>query len=152
MAVTGLIDAGFGVMRLGEVIRLSRLPKGQVMRLAEQRHGLQTLGEISTALNIDPAVARRTLQALSADGIATQRWAEFRKNLWEFPDYMKLPISESIELAKAKGGRLSLNDLISSGYSAETARQTMNALSERGLAQNDPSAAAASPALIVTTQ
>jgi DNA-binding transcriptional ArsR family regulator len=151
MTLAGLICMGVGLISLGETLWKKRqLPKREIMRLAEQRNGLLTLGEITTALDIDPEIARRTLQALSKAGIASQRWEEFRKNLWEFPDYMTLPITESIELAKARGGRLTLDDLVASGYSRDTARQTLDTLSEKGLAQQDP--ATTSPALIVTTQ
>jgi len=66
---------------------------------------------------------------------------------------LKLPILESIELAKARGGRLSLQDLVASGHSAETARQTLDALNNKGLAQEDPANTSASDrAIIVTTQ
>ena len=156
--IAGLICVGMGgfafASTLGTKFSKSRyLPKKEIMRLAEQRKGMLTVSEITTALDIDPNVVLKTLQALAKDGIATQRWAEFRKNLWEFPDYLTLPIPESIELAKAKGGRLTLNDLVASGHSAETARQTLDVLNSKGLAQEDPANSSASdPAIIVTTQ
>jgi len=60
---------------------------------------------------------------------------------------------ESIELAKAKGGRLSVQDLVASGHSADTARQTLDALNSKGLAQEDPANTATNDrAIIVTTQ
>jgi hypothetical protein len=152
MALGGLICMGLGAIELGQtLVRKRQLPKKEVMRLAEQRNGLLTLSEITTALDIDPDVANRTLQALSKSGIASQRWAEYRKNLWEFPDYMALPLSESIELAKAKGGRLSYDDLVASGHSPKIARETLDALSDKGLAQQDP-ASSGTRAVIVTTQ
>ena len=151
MALGGLFCVGLGFLGLVQTFLHARqLPKKEVMRLAQARQGLLSLSEIATALDIDPDLAKRTLQALSKAGIATQRWQEFRKNIWEFPDYMTLPISESIELAKSKGGRLTVQDLLNSGHSPETARQTFQTLSEKGLAQPDP--ASSSSALIVTTQ
>jgi hypothetical protein len=149
IAFSGYICVGVGLLGIAQTFLKSRqLPKKELMRLAEQRKGILTLSEIATALNIEPEIARRTLQALAKDGIAIQRWEEFRKNLWEFPDYMKLPITESIELAKAKGGRLSMQDLLNSGHSADVARQTLDTLSDKGLAHQDP----ATRDVIVTTQ
>jgi hypothetical protein len=151
IAIGGLIISAVGLIRIGEAfLRTRRLPKKEVMRLAEQRGGLLTVSEITTALDLDPALAKKTLEALSKDGLASIRWQEYRKNLWEFPDYMTLPISESIELAKNKGGRLSENDLVATGHSRTIARQTLDALADKGLAQPDP--AAPSSTLIVTTQ
>jgi hypothetical protein len=151
MAFAGLICIGIGLLGIGRsFFQARRLPKKEIMRLAEQRGGLLTLSEIATALDIDPDLAARSLRALSKSGIASQRWLEYRKNLWEFPDYMTLLISESIELAKTKGGRLTLTDLVSSGHTPETARQTLDALSEKGLAREDPTAG--SRGIIVTTQ
>ena len=154
MALAGMIVTGVGLVEVFKTVSASRqLPKKEVMRLAEERGGLLTVSEITTALDIDPDRAKKTLQALSKDGIAAQRWEEFRKNLWEFPDYLKLPIVESIELAKAKGGRLSVQDLVASGHSPDTARQTLDALNSKGLAQEDPANSATSDrAIIVTTQ
>ena len=151
IAFSGYICVGVGLIGIAQTFFKSRqLPKKEVMRLAEQRHGILTLSEIATALDIEPDVARLALQALAKDGIATQRWEEFRKNLWEFPDYMKLPITESIELAKSKGGRITMQDLLNSGHSAATAQQTLDTLREKGLAQQDTSSA--DRTLIVTTQ
>ncbi|HVX84660.1 MAG TPA: hypothetical protein VH253_07575 [Phycisphaerae bacterium] len=150
-AIAGLICSGLALLQLAELFRRSRtLPTQEVMRLAEARHGLLTLSETATALDIDPDLALRTLQALSKKGIASQRWTELRKNLWEFPDYMTLPIPQSIELAKSHGGRLSLSDLVSSGHSTQTARDTLTTLTEKGLAQPDP--ASPQSTLIITTQ
>ncbi|HVS70398.1 MAG TPA: hypothetical protein VHQ47_04000 [Phycisphaerae bacterium] len=150
-AIAGFICAGLSLLQFAELFRRSRtLPTKEVMRLAEARHGLLTLSETATALDIDPDLALRTLQALSKKGIASQRWTEVRKNLWEFPDYMTLPIPQSIELAKSNGGRLSLSDLVSSGHSTKTARDTLTTLTEKGLAQPDP--ASPQSTLIITTQ
>jgi len=151
MALGGMICLGLGIISISKSFFHSRqLPKQEVMRLAEERQGLLTLSEIATALDLDPEIVRRTLKELSKAGIATQRWQEFRKNLWEFPDYMKLPISESIELAKAKGGKRAIDDLVAAGRSREIARQTLDTLSDKGLAQPNPSAGPGE--VIVTTQ
>ncbi len=91
--VGGAICFGVGA---GKMINARRLPKVQIMRLAESRNGLLTLSEITTALDIDPDIAIRTLKALAKTGIAQQRWEEVRKNLWEFPDYLKLPAQEPL--------------------------------------------------------
>jgi hypothetical protein len=155
LLVVALICAALGVFVIinGLLTKSRRRPTQEIMRLAEQRHGILTLSEIATALNLDPKVVQRTLQQLSETGIAQQRWQEFRKNIWEFPDYMKLPLSESLELAKAKGGRLTLEDLTAAGHSPDTARQTLDTLNDKGLAHPDPaSPSSTQPALIVTTQ
>lgn len=89
--VGGAICFGIGA---GKIINARRLPKVQIMRLAESRDGLLSLSEITTALDIDPDIAIRTLKALAKAGIARQRWQEVQKNLWEFPDYMKSPPPE----------------------------------------------------------
>jgi hypothetical protein len=150
-ALGGLICAGLGLIALLRGISFRfELPKKEVMKLAESRNGLLTLSETATALDIDPALAEKTLKALSKMGIATQRWQDYRKNVWEFPDYIHLPISETLDLAKKKGGRISLNDLVASGQSIETATQTLDTLSEKGLAQQDPTAT--SRAVILNTQ
>jgi hypothetical protein len=150
-ALGGLICAGLGAIALLRALPFGKpLPKKEVMRLAESRNGILTLSETATALDIDPALAEKTLKALSKMGIATQRWQDYRKNVWEFPDYIQLPISETHDLAKKKGGRISLNDLVASGQSIETATQTLDTLSEKGLAQQDPTAA--SRAVILNSQ
>ena len=97
--VGGAICFGIGV---GKIINARRLPKVQIMRLAESRDGLLTLSEITTALDIDPDIAIRTLKALAKAGIAHQRWEEVHKNLWEFPDYSKRPIERLPERAPAE--------------------------------------------------
>jgi hypothetical protein len=149
MALGGLIVLTVGIVQISEaILRARRLPKKEILKLAQSRQGLLTLGEITTALDLDPAVVKKTLEALSKDGLASIRWQEYRKNLWEFPDYMTLPISESLELAKSKGGRITENDLVATGHSRQTARQTLDALADKGLAQPDPTAAAST--LIVT--
>lgn len=150
IGIGGFICLGLGVTTLARAYFSARqLPKKEILRLAEARKGLLTVSEIATALDLEPGLALKTLQALSKDGIATQRWTEVRKNLWEFPDYLTLPIPESIELAKANGGRLTLEALVASGHSEKTARDTFDALSEKGLAHSDPAPGA--PAIIVTT-
>ncbi|MGN6366729.1 MAG: hypothetical protein ACTHN5_00430 [Phycisphaerae bacterium] len=126
------------------------LPKKEVMKLAESKNGILTLSETATALDIDPALAEKTLKALSKLGIATHRWQDYRKNVWEFPDYIKLPLAQTLDLAKQNGGRISLNDLVASGQSIETATQTLDTLSEKGLAQQDPTTP--SRAVLLNTQ
>ena len=125
-------------------------PTSEILRLAQSRNGLLTLSEIAITLDIDPALALRTLKHLQKLGIATQRWEELRKNLWEFPDYVQLPISQTLDMAKSNGGRISLRDLIASGHSLDIASQTFDALAENGLAQQDP--AAGERTLIVQSQ
>ena len=130
--------------------RSMELPKKEILQLAETHHGILSLSEISTALAIDPDLALRTLLLLQRLGVANPRWQELQKNLWEFPDYLKLPIAETIDLAKKHGGRLSLKDLISAGHSVDVAQQTFDAMSEKGLAQKDP--ATPDGTLILETQ
>jgi hypothetical protein len=125
-------------------------PSTEILRLAQAHNGLLTLSEIATTLDIDPALALRTLKHLQKLGVAAQRWEELRKNLWEFPDYIQLPISQALDLAKAKGGRVTLRDLVASGHSLDIASQTFDTLSEKGLAQQDP--AAGDRTLIVQVQ
>jgi hypothetical protein len=125
-------------------------PSNEILRLAQAHNGLLTLSEIATTLDIDPAQALRTLRHLQKLGVATQRWEELRKNLWEFPDYIQLPISQTLDLAKSHGGRVTLRDLVASGHSLDIASQTFDTLSEKGLAQQDP--AAGDRTLIVQVQ
>jgi hypothetical protein len=150
----GIFGGGSALLGFLTVYFATRPPTTEIMHLARENHGLLTLSEIVTTLNISPKRAIRSLRILQAHGIASQRWQEFRKNLWEFPDYMTLPLFESIELAKTQGGRLTAVDLTASGHSREIARQTMVTLREKGLAQPDPDAPAnaTAPDLIVTTQ
>jgi hypothetical protein len=148
-----VIGCGGGIFGLLCLFLGTRPPTDAIMRLAKDNHGILSLSEIVTTLHVSPKRALKALRKLQSHGIASQRWLEFRKNLWEFPDYMTLPLSESIELAKAHGGTLTLDHLTAAGHTPETARQTLDTLSEKGLAQPDP-AAPNSPqsALIVTTQ
>jgi hypothetical protein len=113
------------------------LPKQEILQLAESRHGLLTLSEIATTLNVDPDLVLRTLRHMQKSGLATPRWTELQRNLWEFPDYVKLPIDETITMARDRGGRVSLQDLVARGHSLDTAQQTFDALSDKGLAQRD---------------
>jgi hypothetical protein len=131
-------------------VLLNHKPTSEVLKLAQSRNGLLTLSEIATALDIEPALALRTLKHLRKLGVATQRWEELRKNLWEFPDYVQLPISQTLDLAKTHGGRVSLRDLVASGHSLDIASQTFDTLSEKGLAQQDP--ASGERTLIVQSQ
>jgi hypothetical protein len=113
------------------------LPKKEILQLAESHNGLLTVSEIATALAIDPDLVLHTLRHMQKIGVANPRWAELHKNLWEFPDYVKLPIAETIDLARAKGGRISMADLMAHGHTADVARQTFETLSDKGLAQRD---------------
>jgi hypothetical protein len=114
------------------------LPSKEVMQMAEDRKGLLTVGEIATALAINPDLALRTLHHLQRIGVAAPRWQELQKNLWEFPDYIQLPISQAIDLARQQGGRLTLQDLVASGHSVEIAQQTFDVIQEKGLARQQP--------------
>jgi hypothetical protein len=132
-----LIGAGFlcgGVFGLW----LSRqLPIKEIMQLAESKNGLLTLSEITTTLDIDPGLASRALKKLQALKIASPRWQEIRKNLWEFPDYVQLPLEQTLQLAQKAGGRVTLKDLLAQGHSLDTAQQTLDTLSREGLANPD---------------
>jgi hypothetical protein len=130
--------------------RSMELPATEVLQLAEAKGGLLTLSEIATALNIDPALALRTLQYLQSTGVAAPHWQELQKNLWQFPDYLKLPLAQSLDFAKANGGRVSLKDLLAQGHSVDTAMQTFQTLTDKGLAQADP--ASPTPSVIIATQ
>jgi hypothetical protein len=148
--VLGGIGASFLAPAIYCWNRTCQPPTREIMQLAKARHGLLTISEITSELDIDPHLARRGLEQLQKLKIASIRWQEVQKNLWEFPDYLTLPIPETIELAKARGGRVTVQDLLASGQSLQTANDTLNALSEAGLAHQDP--AAAGRAVIVTTQ
>jgi hypothetical protein len=115
-----------------------QLPTKEIMLLAQSRNGLLTLSEITTTLDIDPALAARALKKLQKLQIASPRWQDYRKNLWEFPDYVQLPLEQSIELARQSGGRLTLKALLAQGHSLDTAQQTLDTLSREGLAQPEP--------------
>lgn len=117
------------------------LPKKEILQLAQARNGLLTVSEIATALAIDPDLALNTLRHLQRIGVASPRWEELQRNLWEFPDYVKLPIAETIDLARARGGRVSMRDLLAQGHTPDIARQTIDALSDKGLAQPDTASA-----------
>src|SRR5690349_12534112 len=67
VALGGMICLGLGAADfLRRIPILGRpLPKKEVMKLAEARNGILTLSETATALDIDPALAEKTLKALS---------------------------------------------------------------------------------------
>ena len=130
--------------------RSMELPAKEVLALAESHNGLVTVGELSTALEIDPAVVLRTLGYLQKMGLASQRWGELQRNLWEFPDYVKLPIAETIDLARENKGRVTLGQLVARGLSLDVAQQTLDTLADKGLGQ--PDAAAPERTLILKTQ
>jgi hypothetical protein len=117
--------------------RSMELPVKEIMQLAEDKGGVLTLSEICTALGVDPDVALRALVHLQRVGVAAPRWQEIQKNLWEFPDAIKLPIGEAIDLAKEGGGRVTIRDLVAAGHSVEVAEQTFDAIAEKGLAQQE---------------
>jgi len=89
---------GSGFTAVGALFywRSRKLPGKEILLLAESRGGLLTLPEVSTTLDIDPGLAASALKELQKLHIACPRWQELRKNLWEFPDYMTLPIAESV--------------------------------------------------------
>jgi hypothetical protein len=89
---------------------------------------LLTLPEVSTSLDIDPHLAARALKQLQKLNIASPRWQEYRKNLWEFPDYVHLPLDQAIDIGKAAGGCITLKDLLAQGHSLDTAQQTLDTL------------------------
>jgi len=115
-------------------VRSMELPVKEIMQLAETKGGVLTLSEICTAVSVNPDVALKTLGYLQRLNVAAPRWEELQKNLWEFPDVVKLPIAQAIEMAKKSGGKLRLQDLVASGHSLEVAEQTFDALAEKGLA------------------
>jgi hypothetical protein len=136
--VLGGIGAGFFLAGMLCVMAIRRAPTKEIMHLAKERGGLLTLGEITLSLDVDPSLASRALAKLHKLNCASPRWQEIRKNLWEFPDYLELPLEQSLKLAEKSGGRLRLKDLLAQGYSLDTAQQTLDALAREGLAQVDP--------------
>ena len=127
-----------------------KAPSKEVLLLAQSKKGLLTLSEITTTLDIDPNLAARALRQLQKHKIASPRWQEIRKNLWEFPDYQDLPLDQTLELAQARGGRLTVDDLTAAGQSRETAKQTLATLTSAGLVKEDPAAPA--PAVLLQPQ
>jgi hypothetical protein len=113
------------------------LPRAEVMQVAQERGGLVTEGELATALGVGPEVIRRTLTYLQRLGIACPQWTELRRNLWEFSDYIKLPMREAITMAKAKGGRVTVADLLAQGHSLDIAEETVETLAEKGLGRGE---------------
>jgi hypothetical protein len=110
------------------------------MRFAELRNGVISVGELCSAAGIDPGLAIKTLKRLQKLGVASPRWQEIRKNIWEFPDYMHLPIAQTLQLAQSNGGRISVKDILAQGHSLDVAVQTLDTLAEKGLAMQDPAA------------
>jgi hypothetical protein len=111
------------------------LPTQELMLFAKSRGGLVTLSEIATEMEIDPHMALRTLKSLQKIGVARQRWQEIHRNVWEFPDYLEVPMSEALDVAQKNGGQVALKDLLAQGLSQETAQQALDVLREKGLAQ-----------------
>ncbi|HUO07827.1 MAG TPA: hypothetical protein VM008_05980 [Phycisphaerae bacterium] len=112
------------------------LPTKEIMRVAKENNGLVCVGEIATTLDITPDLALRALRHLQRIGIAQPRWEELQKNLWEFPDYMQLPIADAIDLARKHGGKLTLQDLVASGHTLEVAQQTFETIQQKGLGRD----------------
>jgi len=97
---------------------------------------------------LDVILAGKTLAQLQKLKLAVPRWQEFRRNIWEFPDYMDLPIAPSPELAE--------NDTLSpekhppTSPDRQPAHPALNALTHQDLAPQPPSQAV--PAMIATSQ
>lgn len=72
--------------------RSFQLPTKELLRLAQARSGLLTLSDIATTLDIEPRIALRTLRKLQRLGLVSPRWSEPHRNLWEFHDYVQLPM------------------------------------------------------------
>ncbi|MEI8194987.1 MAG: hypothetical protein WCI73_03665 [Phycisphaerae bacterium] len=127
------------VMTLGGFFwwRSMELPSKEILQMAESRNGVLTVTEITTALDIRPELALRTLRFLAAKGLARSCWEQWEKNLWEFPDSVHLPIAQALELARTKGGRVALQDLIAGGHSVQVAEQTFTVLANKGLAHDE---------------
>ena len=123
-------------------------PTRETLRLAQSRHGLLTLPDVSTTFDIDPNLAGKTLAQLQKLKLAVPRWQEFRRNIWEFPDYMDLPIAPSPELAE--NDTLSTEKHPPTSADRQTALPALNALDHNDLASEAPSNAA--PAMIATSQ
>jgi len=128
----------------------AKTPTADILRLAQSKKGVLTLGEIITTLDVSPGRALRALKQLQKVGLANPRWQELQKNIWEFPDYQELPLQETLDLAHKKGGRVSLKDLLAAGHSLDTAQQTLQTLTDKGLACQDPAAAA--PTFVLAAQ
>lgn len=110
------------------------LPTKEILQLAQDYKGLVTVGEIATGLGINPDLAIRALRHLQQVGMTEPHWQELQKNLWEFPDYVQLPIAEAIDLARKHGGKLTLQDLVARGYTLDVAQQTFETIQQKGLA------------------
>lgn len=130
MAVVWLMVMGIGAYFW---YRSLELPMTETMQLAEQHKGLLTVGEIATALAVSPDIASRTLRQLQARGLARVSMLSLDKNLWEFPDATRLPITQAIQIARDNDGYLSVADLISAGIALETAQQTVALLEHKGV-------------------
>jgi hypothetical protein len=119
--------------------RSMELPMKEIMQLAEQHDGLLTVTEIATAMSISPDVVVRTLRQLQARGLARVSLRSLDRNLWEFPDSTRLPITQALKIAEENGGYLTMADLINAGITLETAQQTMAVLEAKGILKQPPS-------------
>jgi hypothetical protein len=146
------LSVGFFLAGFFCILLARKLPTQDILQLAKSRNGLLTLSEITLALNIDPRQASRALAQLQSLKLANPRWQEITRNIWEFPDYMELLLEKSLQLAHQSGGKITLKELLAQGYSLDTAQQTLDALSNKGLAQQDPNSTPANPTLIITPQ
>lgn len=113
--------------------RSLELPVREIMQLASSHEGILTLTEISTQLEISPDLAMRTLRYLQQRNLARPSLQMVEKNLWEFPDCLKLPLDRAAELAQRQEGKLTLEQLMATGVSLEDAERTMEVLRARGM-------------------
>jgi hypothetical protein len=112
--------------------RSLELPVREVLQLAQSHDGMLTLTEIATELDVSPDVAIRTLRFLAARNLARPSLQQIEKNLWEFPDCLKLPLAQAMDLAKENDGKLDLQQLMATGVSLESAQQTIDVMKARG--------------------
>src|SRR4051812_25079210 len=76
---------GFAALGLLAYAASRKAPAKETLHLAQSRQGVLTLPEVSTALDIDPQLAAKALSQLQKLKIATPRWQDIRRNIWEFP-------------------------------------------------------------------
>mgnify|MGYP001598852433 FL=1 len=113
------------------------LPRAEILQVAQDRGGVVSEGELATSLGVGPEIIKRTLAYLQQLGLACPKWQELEKNLWEFPDYVKLPMGQAIEIARKQGGRVSVADLLGSGHSLDVAEETLETLASKGLGRGE---------------
>lgn len=113
--------------------RSLELPAREILQLAQDNSGLMTVTEITTKLQVSPDLVLRTLRFLATRNLARPSLHEVEKNLWEFPDAMKLPITQAMDLARSNEGHLDVRQIIDLGISPDSAEQTMHVLRTRRL-------------------